>query len=168
MVSQEVSERYATAEGWAPPGPSFKSFPTTWPLALALDQASTRAQEAVGGGQTEMGPRPVGMGGVTTGARFAERIELGLFTLRRWEKCACSLLLPHHLQADIALNSPASFQRRPHRCWTSKRNIPTPINRASRIPTTNEITQCRLGLTSFDPAPFCAPLRYPTRREGCP
>src|SRR5262249_40454321 len=43
-----------------------------------------------------------------------------------------------------------------HHCWTSKRNIPTPINRASRIPTTNEITQCRLALTSFDPAPFCA------------
>jgi hypothetical protein len=25
-------------------------------------------------------------------AQFAEQIELGLFTLRRWEKCACSLL----------------------------------------------------------------------------
>ena len=28
MVSQGVS-RFATAEGWAPPGPSFKSFHTT-------------------------------------------------------------------------------------------------------------------------------------------
>src|SRR5262245_670776 len=27
---------------------------------------------------------------------------------------------------------------------------------SSRIPTTNEITGCRLGLTSFDLAPFCA------------
>src|SRR5262249_61124323 len=33
---------------------------------------------------------------------------------------------------------------------------PAAINRASRIPTTNEITGCRLGLTSFDPEPFCA------------
>ena len=30
------------------------------------------------------------------------------------------------------------------------------VNRASRVPTTNEVTGCRLGLTSFDPAPFCA------------
>src|SRR5262249_38102463 len=33
---------------------------------------------------------------------------------------------------------------------------PAAINRASRIPTTNEITGCRLGPTSFDLAPFCA------------
>jgi hypothetical protein len=32
---------------------------------------------------------------------LAEQIKFGLFTLRRWEKCACSLLLPHHRQADI-------------------------------------------------------------------
>ena len=30
------------------------------------------------------------------------RIKSASFTLRWWEKCACSLLLPHHLQADIA------------------------------------------------------------------
>src|SRR5262245_16290188 len=36
------------------------------------------------------------------GAQSAERSELSLFTLRRWEKCPCSLLLPHHRQADIA------------------------------------------------------------------
>src|SRR5262249_22931683 len=30
---------------------------------------------------------------------------------------------------------------------------------AIRIPTTSETTQCRLGLTSFDLAPFCAAPR---------
>src|SRR5215813_14648665 len=35
-------------------------------------------------------------------------------------------------------------------------NAPAAINRASRIPATSEITQCPLGLISFDPAPFCA------------
>ena len=33
-------------------------------------------------------------------------IELGLFTLRWWEKCASSLLLPHHLQADASYMDP--------------------------------------------------------------
>jgi hypothetical protein len=33
-----------------------------------------------------------GDGGRDDRAQFAERIELGLFTLRWWEKCACSLL----------------------------------------------------------------------------
>src|SRR6516165_4780386 len=42
-------------------------------------------------------------------------------------------------------------------CWlTNRKNIPAAINRASRVPTTNEVTGCRLGLTAFDPAPFCA------------
>src|SRR5262249_11667272 len=46
-------------------------------------------------------------------------------------------------------------------------NAPAAINRASRIPATSEITQCRLSVRLFDPAPFCA-LRDPTRREVCP
>src|SRR6516164_11620736 len=51
------------------------------------------------------------------------------------------------------LESPTS----PIHCWLTNRiNIPTAINRASRIPTTNDITGWRLGLTSFDLAPFCA------------
>src|SRR6516162_3943329 len=54
---------------------------------------------------------------------------------------------------------------KPH-CWlTNKRNIPTAINRASRIPTASEITQCRLGLTSFDLAPFCAAPRPNQKRR---
>jgi hypothetical protein len=40
-----------------------------------------------------------------------------------------------------------------HHCWLTNK---TPINTAIRIPTTSETTQCRLGLTTFDPAPFCA------------
>src|SRR6266478_8175821 len=45
----------------------------------------------------------------------------------------------------------------PHHCWlTNKIKAPAAINRASRIPATSETTQCRLGLTSFDPAHFCA------------
>src|SRR5262249_49674852 len=56
-------------------------------------------------------------------------------------------------------------QRR-HHCWlTNRRNAPTPINTASRIPTTSETTQCRLGLTSFDPAPFCAAPRPDQNRS---
>src|SRR5215510_1803132 len=35
-------------------------------------------------------------------------------------------------------------------------NAPAAINRASRIPATSEITQCRLSVRLFDPAPFCA------------
>jgi len=43
-----------------------------------------------------------GLGHAWLGLQLPERIELGLFTLRRLEKCTCSLLLPHHRQADIA------------------------------------------------------------------
>ena len=35
-------------------------------------------------------------------------------------------------------------------------NAPAAINRASRIPTTNERTGCRLFVRLFDPAPICA------------
>jgi hypothetical protein len=45
-------------------------------------------------------------------------------------------------------------------CWlTNRKNIPTTIARAIRIPTTSEIIGCRLGLSPFDPAPFCAAPR---------
>ena len=41
-------------------------------------------------------------------------------------------------------------------CWlTNRKNIPTAINRAPRIPTINEATQCRRS-RGFDPAPFWA------------
>ena len=44
----------------------------------------------------------------------------------------------------------------PLHCWlTNRRNNPTPINSAIRIPTTSEATQC-LSTVGFDPAPFCA------------
>ena len=53
----------------------------------------------------------------------------------------------------------------PH-CWlTNKTNAPAPINRATRIPTTSEITQCRRALTSFDLAPFCAAPRPNQKRR---
>src|SRR5262249_47725279 len=61
--------------------------------------------------------------------------------------------LPPSLLVSAIVASPP---HKPH-CWlTNKINNPAAINRASRIPTTNEITGCRLGLTSFDPEPFCA------------
>src|SRR5262249_20157913 len=51
-------------------------------------------------------------------------------------------------------------------CWLTNRiKAPAAINRASRIPTTNEITQCRLGLISFDAAPFCAAPRPNQKRR---
>src|SRR5215467_12589646 len=58
-----------------------------------------------------------------------------------------------HCANDPQSEEPTS----PVHFWLTNRvNNPTAINRASRIPTTNEITGCRLGLTSFDPVPFCA------------
>ena len=62
----------------------------------------------------------------------------------------------------------AIVARPPHKshCWlTNKINNPAAINRASRIPTTNEVTGCRLGLTSFDAAPFCAAPRPNQKRS---
>jgi hypothetical protein len=54
----------------------------------------------------------------------------------------------------------------PHHCWLTNRiKAPAAINRASRIPATSETTQCRLGLTSFDPAPFCAAPRPNQKRS---
>src|SRR6516162_6468044 len=44
-------------------------------------------------------------------------------------------------------------------------NAPAAINRASRIPATSEITQCRLSVCSFDPAPFCAAPRPNQKRS---
>src|SRR5262245_760116 len=46
------------------------------------------------------------------GPSWQSRIELGLFTLRWREKCACSLLRPHHLQADapyVGLTPPSDL-----------------------------------------------------------
>src|SRR5262249_40358231 len=61
-------------------------------------------------------------------------------------------LPPSLLVSAIAARPP----HKPH-CWlTNKINNPAASNGASTIPTTNEITRCRLGLTSFDLAPFCA------------
>jgi hypothetical protein len=42
-----------------------------------------------------------------------------------------------------------------HFWLTNRINIPTAINRASRIPTTNERARFRRS-SGFDPAPFCA------------
>jgi len=54
----------------------------------------------------------------------------------------------------------------PPHCWlTNKIKAPAAINRASRIPATSAITQCRLGLTSFDLAPFCAAPRPNQKRS---
>src|SRR5215467_13526454 len=51
----------------------------------------------------------------------------------------------------------SNLSRHRAHCWLTKRiNAPAAINRASIVPTTNETTQCRLGLTSFGLAPFCA------------
>jgi hypothetical protein len=54
----------------------------------------------------------------------------------------------------------------PLRCWwlTNRRNIPTAINSATRVPTINEATQCR-GSMGIGPAPFCAaPMPNQKRR----
>src|SRR6266542_542961 len=53
---------------------------------------------------------------------------------------------------------------RPH-CWLTNRiKAPTPINRASRTPTTSEITGCRLSVCLFDPVPFLRRAHY---RRAC-
>ena len=76
-------------------------------LALDLVQATQDHRETVVGGHDftaseEEAPDGGEGGRARPGPQLAERIELGLFTLRRSEKCAGSLLLPHHLQSDIA------------------------------------------------------------------
>jgi hypothetical protein len=60
---------------------------------------------------------------------------------------ASSHLGPPRWKADL---------RKLHSFWlTNRKNIPTATNAATRVPTTNDTTQCR-GLVAFDPAPFCA------------
>src|SRR5262249_41184241 len=51
-------------------------------------------------------------------------------------------------------------------CWlTNRTNAAAAISTASRIPATNETTRCRLALTLFDPALFCAaPMPNQNRR----
>src|SRR5215472_11629745 len=44
-------------------------------------------------------------------------------------------------------------------------NAPAAINRASRIPATSEIIQCRLSVRLFDPTPFCAAPRPNQKRS---
>ena len=54
----------------------------------------------------------------------------------------------------------------PRHCWwlTNRRDIQTAINRATRIPTTNDEARCRRSMGS-DPAPFCAaPMPNQKRR----
>jgi hypothetical protein len=68
-------------------------------LALDLVQAAQDQQKTVVGGHDftaseEEVPAGGGWEACRPGPQLAERIELGLFTLRGWEKCACSLLLP--------------------------------------------------------------------------
>src|SRR5215467_3428221 len=55
-----------------------------------------------------------GLGHAWLGPQLAERIEFGLFTLRRWQKCACSLLLTHHLMANCPLGRSAHVRRLVH------------------------------------------------------
>jgi hypothetical protein len=91
--------------------------------------------------------------------------------------------VPGHIRSDngpefvaeaVKLGSPLSAPRLPissgavlGRMATSRASTPAftaPINRASRIPTTNETAQCRL-IVGFDPAPFCAaPMPNQKRR----
>src|SRR5262249_7853516 len=80
-------------------GPQF--FQHVVELALDLVQAAQDQRETAVGGHDftaseEEAPAGGGWGACQAGASVAERIELGLFTLRRREKCAGSLLLPHH------------------------------------------------------------------------
>src|SRR6516165_12626119 len=66
---------------------------------------------------------------------------------------------PHQTCLPPSLLVSAIVARPPHKLhrWLTNRiNIPTAINRAIRTPTTNDVTGWRLGLTSFDLAPFCA------------
>src|SRR5215468_10845655 len=74
---------------------------------------------------------------------------------------------PHPACLPPSLLVSAIVARPPHKphCWLTNRiNIPTAINRASRIPTTNERTGCRLA-EGFDPAPFCAAPRPNQKRR---
>ena len=71
MVSQEVSEGYATPKA-ATPRAIIQIIPT--PQGRLRSISTRRQQAAVVGGQTEMAPQPRG---VDAGAQFAEQIKLG-------------------------------------------------------------------------------------------
>src|SRR5262245_30797814 len=52
--------------------------------------------------------------------------------------------------------SPPQGRHKPH-CWlTNRTKAPAAITTAIRTPMTNDVTGWRLGLPSFDLAPFCA------------
>src|SRR5262249_39524315 len=66
----------------------------------------------------------------------------------------------HLLRATPPIATGADHQRRarlaPLHFWLTNRiNIPTAINRATRVPTASERTRFRRS-SGFDPAPFCA------------
>src|SRR5262249_42253165 len=75
------------------------------------------------------------------------------------------------IRERLRYDSSTTTARRPnslaphHRWLTNKTNAPAAINTAIKIPTTNEITGCRLRLTSADPAPFCAAPRPNQKRS---
>src|SRR5262249_52475767 len=94
---------------------------------------------------------------------LAALISLGYFGFTDWAYAAeaPSTKVPITIHKNDALIILPS-----HHFWLTNRiNAPTVINRASRIPTTNETTQCRLGLTSFGLAPFCAAPRPNQKRS---
>src|SRR5262245_62169384 len=61
----------------------------------------------------------------------------------------------------------ARSQLAPLHCWLTNRiNIPTVINRASRVPTANDRARLR-RYSGFDPAPFCA-APMPSQKNRLP
>src|SRR5215471_17848004 len=78
-------------------GPQF--FQHAVELALDLVEAAHDQRETVVGGHDftaseDEAPAAEDWGACRPGPQLAERIELGLITLRRWEKCAGSLRAP--------------------------------------------------------------------------
>jgi len=175
MVSQEVSEGWATAEGWVPHGHHSNHSHTTWPLALTEGRGPGRWD----GGRDDGGP--VCRADRTRPLHSAAVAEVCVFfafpTSPSGRYRLVALTPPRDLFVDAKdlfveanvgplrkgpnrqpLLAPPSFL-----VDEQKKHSDT-YNRASRIPTTNEITQCRLGLISFA-APFCAAPRPNQKRS---
>jgi hypothetical protein len=68
------------------------------PFARRACQTACMGMLLAGAAADPQSARAFDLFGLSVGR--ADRIRP--FTLRRWEKCACSLLLPHHRQPDIA------------------------------------------------------------------